>query len=149
MGIFKRTKEKAKAPPAAGGVPFTDAEEDAVTALWRLAALAREEFDATYGDLLQRAWQCIAAPRGADWKALRERALRCAIAALKVRQAHALPRFAAAEDAGRLAEAMSFALAARGVAERFGLVLGRAAGPDWSPRSVRGRGCRASKPPRR
>ena len=46
-----------------------------------------------------------------------------------------LPRFAAAEDSSRLAEVMSFALAACVVAERFALVLGRAAGPNWCPMS--------------
>jgi len=133
MAMFKRTKAKDTTAPRAGGVRFTDAEEDAVTALWRLTALPRAEFDATYGELLRRCWRAVAAPRGAHWTALRERALSCAVAALKVRQAHMLPRFAAAEDAARLTEAMSFALAACVLAERFGQVLGRAAGPDWSP----------------
>ena len=44
-----------------------------------------------------------------------------------------LPRFAAAEDAARLAEVMSFALAACVVAERFAAVAGRAAAPGWRP----------------
>lgn len=45
----------------------------------------------------------------------------------------ALPRFAAAEDAARLTEVMSFALAVAVVAERFGLVVGRATAPGWCP----------------
>ena len=60
--------------------------------------------------------------RGADWTALRERTFACLVAALKVRRAHVLPRFAAAEDAYRLTEAMTFALAGCVVAERFALV---------------------------
>ena len=44
-----------------------------------------------------------------------------------------LPRFAAAEDAARLAEVMSFALAACVVAERFAAIAGRAAAPGWRP----------------
>ena len=44
-----------------------------------------------------------------------------------------LPRFAAAEDAARLAEVMSFALAACVVAERFAAVAGRASVPGWRP----------------
>ena len=44
-----------------------------------------------------------------------------------------LPRFAAAEDVARLAEVMSFALAACVLAERFGLMLGRASSPGWCP----------------
>ena len=135
--MFGRRKEQAKdrEQPArmAAKRLFSDEEADAVEALYRLTALPREEFEATYGDLLRRCWHSIAKVRGAEWTALRERALQCAIAALKVRQAHVLPRFAAAEDSSRMAEVMSFALAACVVAERFGLVLGRAVGPDWSP----------------
>ena len=44
-----------------------------------------------------------------------------------------LPRFAAAEDAARLAEVMSFALAACLVAKRFAAVAGRATAPGWRP----------------
>ena len=135
--MFGRGKEQAKdrEQPARKAAKrlFSDEEADAVETLYRLTALPRDEFDATYGDLLRRCWRSIAKVRGAEWTALRERALKCAIAALKVRQAHVLPRFAAAEDSSRMAEVMSFALAACVVAERFGLVLGRAVGPDWFP----------------
>ena len=58
--------------------------------------------------------------------ALRRESLACAVAALRARQARVLPCFAAAEDATRLAEVMSFALAACVVAERFAAVAGRA-----------------------
>ena len=44
-----------------------------------------------------------------------------------------LPRFAAAEDAARLAEVMSFALVVAVIAERFALVAGRATVPGWCP----------------
>ena len=52
---------------------------------------------------------------------------------LRAHQARVLPRFAAAEDAARLAEVMSFALAACVVAERFAAVAGRATAPGWRP----------------
>ena len=130
MGIFKRTK---RTPPAAGERRFTKRERERIDALWRLTALPRAEFDATYGVLLERCWRCIGGPDGEDWTALRNDALACAVAALKARQAHVLPRFGAAEDAARLAEVMSFALAAAVIAERLGLVLGRASAPGWSP----------------
>lgn len=134
MGIFKRKTETAEPrAPVADEAPFTEVESKAVAELLRLTALPPEEFDATYGALLRRSWRAIAAARGADWTALRERTLACLVAALKVRRAHVLPRFAAAEDAYRLTEAMSFALAACVVAERLALVLGRAAGPGWCP----------------
>ena len=44
-----------------------------------------------------------------------------------------LLRFAAAEDAARPTEVMSFALATVVVAERLGLVVGRATAPGWCP----------------
>lgn len=74
-----------------------------------------------------------ASARGEAWAALRRETLACAVAALRARQARVLPRFAAAEDAARLAEVMSFALAACMVAERFAAVAGRAAAPGWRP----------------
>ena len=134
MGIFSRTKSVPNA--AVGGDPFTDRERERVTALWRLTALSREEFETTYGTMLRGFWRCVAAPRGAAWTALKSEALTCAVAALRARQAHVLPRFAAAEDAARLAELMSFALATAVVVERFGAVVGRASAPDWCPLSA-------------
>ena len=121
-----------------GGSPvddrvFNDDERQRVLALWRLTALPRAEFDATYGDLLRRCWRCVAAGPGVEWIVLRDRALAHVTAALRVRQAYVLPRLAAAEDAARLAEVMSFALAACVLAERFAALLGRAVAPGWSP----------------
>ena len=129
----KKEEDREKTAPAEPASPFSDDEADAVKALWRLTALPREEFDATYGDLLRRCWRSIAEAPGAEWTALRERSLKCVIAALKVRQAYVLPRFAAAEDSSRLTEVMSFALAACVLAERFAELLGRTVVPGWSP----------------
>ena len=122
--MFGGRKKKEKPVPVVAGRLFCDDDVAAIDQLYRLTALPREEFDATYGELLRHCWRCIAKAPGPEWEALRERTLKCAIAALKVRQAHVLPRFAAAEDSHRLAEAMSFALAACVVAERFAQVLG-------------------------
>ena len=134
MGIFRRTRTGSGTAP--GGVAFTDAERERVDALYRLTALPRAEFEATYGALLGRFWGYVSAPRGEIWTALRSESLTCAMAALRARQARVLPRFAAAEDAARLAEVMSFALVAAVVAERFGLVIGRATAPGWGPLSA-------------
>ena len=128
MGMFGRKG----ASPLADRV-FNDDERERVMAVWRLTALPREEFEATYGDLFRRCWRAVAAGPGVEWIVLRDRALAHVTAALKVRQAYVLPRFAAAEDAARLAEAMSFALAACVLAERFAGLLGRAEAPRWSP----------------
>ena len=131
MGIFKRTK--AQSGTSVGGDLFTDWERERVDALWRLTALPRDAFEATYGVMLGRFWRYLSAPKGEAWKALRSESLTCAVAALRARQAHVLPRFGAAEDAARLAEVMSFALAAAVLAERIGLVVGRASAPGWCP----------------
>ena len=131
MGIFKR-----KLPQPAttvGGDLFTPWEREHVDALWRLTALPRDGFEATYGVLLGRCWRYVSAAGGEAWTSLRSEALTAAVAALRARQARVLPRFTAAEDVARLAEVMSFALAAAVVAERFGLVAGRASAPGWCP----------------
>ena len=132
MGFFGRKAGSRAAAPGAAGV-FTAPERERVEALWRLTALPRAEFEATYGVMLGGFWRWAAAARGEAWAALRRESLACAVAALRARQARVLPRFAAAEDAARLAEVMSFALAACVVAERFAAVAGRATAPGWSP----------------
>ena len=132
IGFFGRKgRSRAKAPGVAD--VFTAPERERVDALWRLTALPRAEFGATYGAMLGGFWRYAARARGEAWTALKRETLACAVAALRARQARVLPRFAAAEDAARLAEVMSFALAACVVAERFAAVAGRAAAPGWRP----------------
>ena len=132
MELFGRKAGSRAAAPGAADV-FTALERERIEALWRLTALPRAEFEATYGAMLGGFWRFAAAARGEAWTALRRETLVCAVAALRARQARVLPRFAAAEDAARLAEVMSFALAACVVAERFAAVAGRAAAPGWRP----------------
>ena len=132
MGFFGRMAGSRVAAPAAADV-FTAPERERVEALWRLTALPRAEFETTYGVMLGGFWRYAASARGEAWMALRREALACAVAALRARQARVVPRFAAAEDAARLAEVMSFALAACVVAERFAAVAGRATAPGWRP----------------
>ena len=132
MGIFGRKAGSRVAAPGAADV-FTAPERERVEALWRLTALPRAEFDAIYGAMLGGFCRWAASARGEAWAALRRETLACAVAALRARQARVLPRFAAAEDAARLAEVMSFALAACVVAERFAAVAGRATAPGWRP----------------
>ena len=132
MGIFGR-KTGGRAEAAGAADVFTAPERERIEALWRLTALPRTEFDATYGAMLGGFWRYAAHARSEAWTALKRETLACAVAALRARQARVLPRFAAAEDAARLAEVMSFALAACVVAERFAAVAGRAAAPGWRP----------------
>ena len=132
MGIFGR-KAGSPAEAATAADVFTAHERGRIEVLWRLTALPRAEFEATYGAMLGGFWRYAASARGEAWAALRRETLVCAVAALRARQARVLPRFAAAEDAARLAEVMSFALAACVVAERFAAVAGRATAPGWRP----------------
>ena len=134
MGLFGG-KAGSRAPAPGAADVFTAPERERIEALWRLTALPRAEFDATYGAMLGGFWRFAAAARGEAWAALRRETLACAVAALRARQARVLPRFAAAEDAARLAEVMSFALAACVVAERFAALAGRASAPGWRPLS--------------
>ena len=131
MRIFRRAK--APIPATGGGDVLTRRERRRAKSLWRLTALPRDEFEKTYGTMLRGFWRYVSAPRGEAWTALKSDALTCAVAALRVRQARVLPRFAAAEDAARLAEVMSFALATAVVAERVGAVVGRARAQGWCP----------------
>ena len=132
MGLFGR-KAGSRAEALGAADVFTAPERERIEALWRLTALPRAEFEATYGAMLAGFWRWAAAARGEAWAALRRETLVCAVATLRARQARVLPRFAAAEDAARLAEVMSFALAACVVAERFAAVAGRARAPGWRP----------------
>ena len=132
MGIFGR-KAGSREEAAGAADVFTAPERERVEALWRLTALPRAEFDATYGAMLDGFWRYAASARGGAWAALRRETLACVVAALRARQARVLPRFAAAEDAARMAEVMSFALAACVVAERFAAVAGRATASGWRP----------------
>ena len=132
MGFYGRKAGSRAAAPGSVDV-FTTPECERIEALWRLTALPRVEFDATYGVMLGGFWRYVANPRGEAWAALRRETLVRAVAAFRARQARVLPHFAAAEDAPRFAEVMSFALAACVVAERFDAVAGRAATPGWRP----------------
>ena len=111
MGIFGR-KAGNRAEAAGAADVFTAPERERIEALWRPTALPRAEFEATYGAMLGGFRHYAASARGEVWAALRRESLACAVAALRARQARVLPRFTAAEYAARLAEAMSFALAA-------------------------------------
>ena len=132
LRFFGRKAGNRASAPAVADV-FTAPERERIEALWRLTALPRAEFEATYGAMLGGFWRYAASARGEVWAALKRETLVCAVAALRARQARVLPRFAAAEDAARLAEVMSFALAACVVAERFAAVAGRATAPGWRP----------------
>ena len=135
--MFGRRKKKEEANektvPAEPANPFSDDEADALKALWRLTAPPREEFDATYGTMLAAFWRYVRAPKDNAWAVLKDRALSCAVAALRVGEARVLPRFAAAEDAARLAAL------ARTLAPRTGCVhggVGHSGGDERQPQSV-------------
>lgn len=128
MGFFRRHKSDGL-----DDSPFTAAEREHVDVLWRLTALPRDEFRLTYEAMLGNAWQWVDGGTGETWAGLKRDALASVIGALRARQARIIPRFAPAEDASRVAEVMSFALAAAVLAERLGRVIGRAAARGWCP----------------
>ena len=73
MGIFGR-KAGSRAEAAGAGDVFTAPERERVEALWRLTALPRAEFDATYGAIagrvlalrLKRAGRGVGSPETGD-----------------------------------------------------------------------------------
>ena len=98
--MFGRRKDKAGnegegRPPVAPGQWLSDGEAEAVEALFRLTALPRAEFDATYGDLLRHCWRLIAKASGTGLDGTAGGRAPVRGRRLKVRQAHVLPRFAA------------------------------------------------------
>lgn len=124
-------RTKVQSGTTVGGDPFTVRERERVDAMWRLTALPRAEFEATYGVMLGRLWRFESAPQGEAWTELKAESLACTLSALRACEAHMLPRFARPRTRARLTEVMSFALTTAVVAERFGLVVGRATAPGW------------------
>ena len=70
MGIFG-TKAGNRTEAAGAADVFTAPERERIEALWRLTALPRAEFDATYGAMLDGFWRYAASARGEAWAALR------------------------------------------------------------------------------
>ena len=127
--LRRRTPERKSSPTP----PFSADETKRIDAVWRLTALPRDEFDVTYGGVFGRAWSYGSACRGLDWEAVKAEILNGVTAALRARQARIVPRFAAAEDSGRLQEVMSFALAVSVVAELLGRVAAQCTARSWRP----------------
>jgi hypothetical protein len=75
--------------------------------LWKLTALPRCEFDATYGDLWSRTENYFSPDPAESFQDM----MILTHAAMRVRQSQILPKRIATEDATRLAELMTFVLA--------------------------------------
>ena len=129
MRFLRRRSESPDPSPTA---PLTGDDARRLEAVWRLTALPREEFRATYEAMFARAW-AFAAGSSPECAGVRAEVLNAVTAALRARQGRILPRFAAAEDSGRMAELMSFALAAAVLADRFGRLAGRVSERGWRP----------------
>ena len=76
MGIFGGKAGSRSEAPGAADV-FTAPERERIEALWRLTALPRAEFDATYGAMLGGFWRYAANARGEAWAALGRETLAC------------------------------------------------------------------------
>jgi len=129
MRFLRRRRES---PVASASSPFPAEDARRLEALWRLTALPREEFAATYEAMFARAWR-FADGGSRECAAARTEILNAVTASLRTRQGRILPRFAAAEDSGRMAELMSFALADAVLADRLGRLAGRVAERGWCP----------------
>ena len=106
-----------------------DADEASqVSRIWKLTALPRDEFDLTYGALFKNAWRYAAhLPNDdalPDLNALKSDILTKTIAVLRTRQSRILPKRLPTEDAARVSELVSFALAVVVLADRFAQALG-------------------------
>ena len=91
MGFFGRKAANRAAAPGDVEV-FTAPERERVKVLWRLTALPRAEFEATYGAMLGGFWRYAASARSEAWTALRRETLACAVAALRARARRACCR---------------------------------------------------------
>lgn len=102
-------------------------EHDPLHDVWKLTALPRTEFDATYRDLWSRVTAFIDRIPAVDTVRFNTELMISTRAAMRVRQSQILPRRIATEEATRLSELMTFVLA-------FGLVLQRVR--SLSPREI-------------
>ncbi|MCA8838169.1 MAG: DNA-binding domain-containing protein [Proteobacteria bacterium] len=113
MNKWWPTKKSAHSSPEAGVVRASkDAQIDRV---WKLTALPRSEFDLTYGALFNNLSKYLAHAPFDDAVFDIERHLQAllneVIDALRVRQSRIIPKHLPTEDAARVSELMSFALA--------------------------------------
>lgn len=107
--------------------------KEALDVVWRLTRLPKTEFELTYGELLARTWRYLGNAAGEPWTGLKSEIVGHLVAALRVRQARIVPRTEPMEDAARLGEVMTFALAAAVVADRVGQAVGRSCRRGWCP----------------
>jgi len=124
----KRSEQNGIHPSAA--VSHAD-DIDAATLqsrIWKLTALPRDEFDLTYGALFNNAWHYAAHlpvdDALPDLKALKSDILSEITVVLRARQSRILPKRLPTEDAARLAELVSFALAVVVLTDRFAQSVG-------------------------
>lgn len=118
------------------------AEERWYSTIWRNTALGRDEFDLTYGAFLNLSLDYLdTTPQGgwpgSEYHEVRSRTLTMVNTALRIRQAHIIPRGVASEDASRLGEVMSFVIAVAVVLEQVNKFVGafkfENEGPRWCP----------------
>ena len=126
MNKWWPTKKSAHASPEAD---FVRASKDAqIDRVWKLTALPRAEFDLTYGALFNNLSKYLAhAPlddAGFDIECHLQALLNEVIDALRVRQSRIIPKHLPTEDAARVSELMSFALAVVIVADNTARMVG-------------------------
>ncbi len=130
--MWKKTKEeKLKSKPKSGAkkAACDTKYESWLSAIWRNTALGRAEFDLTYGALFNQALDYLDVKPSNGWPSaeyqdIRNQTLDLVNTALRVRQAHIIPKGLPSEDVSRLSELMSFVIAVSVVLEQVNKYIG-------------------------
>ena len=131
--LLDRRQKLAASPsanPTAAVRGWNEDEARLLQSIWKHTTLPKAEFDLTYGALFRNTWNYLDhAPRDgwpdSPFGDVRRSTLILANTALRVRQARIIPRGMPAEDAARLAEVMTFAVAICSVLEQIGNLVSR------------------------
>ena len=86
-------------------------ERDPLHDVWKLTALPRSEFDATYVDLWSRSRTFVETHQPSESERFCDELMTLTRATMRVRQSQIVPRRIPTEEATRLSELMTFALA--------------------------------------
>ena len=143
FGIKKSKKlETVKSAEVADAHDASGDHERWLATIWRNTALARGEFDVTYAAFLNRALAYLESTPSGGWPSseyhdVRKKTLTLVNTALRIRQAHIIPRGIPSEDASRLSEVITFVVAVAVVLEQVykyvGVLKFENDGPRWCP----------------
>lgn len=126
MSKWWPTKQSDRASSDVGAV--LGSKDAQIDRIWKLTALPRAEFDLTYGALFGNLFAYLAYAPSRDTKHDMERQTQALLNdvtdALRVRQSRIIPKHLPTEDAARVSELMSFALAVVIIADNTAQMVG-------------------------